>query len=249
MASAQPYDLNHRRVNQLLFKARDLRTVSGRISFFASEFLGRPYKPDPLIGSISEAEVFTASLDGFDCVTYIETTLALARSFTVEQFADNLRQIRYDGGRVAWKRRNHYMTSWIRNNVRAGLIARAPMSAVPTVVRDRTLGVLPGIAARTARIRCAPKSFIGRIEPFLRTGDIICFVSTRSNLDVFHAGLIERGEAEVALRHASRSRGAVVEERLGDFLRSNRMSGVIVVRPKEIDVRPAVADRRAAAAI
>jgi hypothetical protein len=249
MASAQPYDLSHRRVNELLFKARSIRTVSDRISFFGGEFLGRRYRPDPLIGSISEAEVFTASLDGFDCVTYIETTLALARSFTVDQFADNLRQIRYDGGRVAWKRRNHYMTSWIRNNIRAGLIARVPMSAVPTVIRDRTLGVLRGIAARPVRIRCIPKSFIGRIEPFLRAGDIICFVSTRSNLDVFHAGLIERGEAEMALRHASRSRGVVVEERLGDFLRSNRMSGVMVVRPKEIDVRPVGVHNRAAAAI
>jgi hypothetical protein len=249
MASAQPYGLNHRRLNQLLFKARSLQTVSGRISFFAGEFLGRPYKPDPLTGSISEAEVFTASLDGFDCVTYIETTLALARSFTVDQFIDNLRQIRYDGGRVAWKRRNHYMTSWIRNNVRAGVIARVPISAVPTVIRDRTLGVLRGIAARPVRIRCMPKSFIGRIEPSLRTGDIICFVSTRSNLDVFHAGLIERGEAGVALRHASRSQGAVVEERLGDFLRSNRMSGVMVVRPKEFDVRRVGVNRRAVAAV
>ena len=249
MASARPYGLNHRRVNQLLFKAKSLTAVSGRVSFFAGEFIGRRYQQNPLIGSFDKAEVFTAALDGFDCVTYIETVLALARSFTAEQFAGNLRQIRYDGGRVEWKRRNHYMTSWIRSNIRAGLIARAPLGDVPIVTRRRTLGVLRGIPARTALIRCAPKSFIRRIEPLLRTGDIICFVSTRSDLDVFHAGLIERGEAGTALRHASRSQGAVVEQPLKDFLRSNRMSGVIVVRPKEIGVRAAGADRPAAAAI
>lgn len=249
MASAQPYDLNHRRVGQLLTKAASLRTVSERVSFFACEFIGCRYKPNPLIGSVSEAEVFTASLDRFDCVTYIETVLALARAATVEQFANNLRQLRYAGGQVNWKSRNHYMTTWIRNNARAGIIARLPLPDVPTVTRQRTLDVLSGIAARPVLIKCAPKAFVRRIEPHLRAGDIICFVSTRSNLDVFHAGIIARGRAATALRHASRSKGAVVEQGLSDFLRNNRMSGMIVVRPKKIVLRLAHAKRSADASL
>ena len=33
------------------------------------------------------------------------------------------------------------------------------------------------------------------------------------------------------MRHASRSRGGVVEEDLSDFLKRHRMAGVIAVRP------------------
>jgi hypothetical protein len=33
------------------------------------------------------------------------------------------------------------------------------------------------------------------------------------------------------MRHAAKSRGGVVEQDLGEFLKSNRMAGVIVVRP------------------
>jgi hypothetical protein len=67
----------------------------------------------------------------------------------------------------------------------------------------------------------------------LRTGDLIFFASTRTHLDVFHCGIIARNGDRVLVRHASRSRGAVVEQELNDFLKANRMAGVIIVRPKE----------------
>ncbi len=49
------------------------------------------------MGSADSAEVFTASIDRFDCVTYIETVVALARASTVDGFIEWLRKIRYDG--------------------------------------------------------------------------------------------------------------------------------------------------------
>jgi hypothetical protein len=65
----------------------------------------------------------------------------------------------------------------------------------------------------------------------LQTGDLIFFASTRKHLDVFHAGIIVRGK-KVSLRHASRSKGSVVEQELSEFLKANRMTGVIVMRPQ-----------------
>ena len=41
-------------------------------------FLGHPYQINPLIGSAGTPEVFTVSLDAFDCVTFVETILALS---------------------------------------------------------------------------------------------------------------------------------------------------------------------------
>jgi hypothetical protein len=62
-------------------------------------------------------------------------------------------------------------------------------------------------------------------------GDLIFFASTRKQHDVFHCGIIVRDGDRVLMRHASRSRGGVVEQDLEEFLKANRMAGVIVVRP------------------
>ena len=232
MKQAPPRDLSPRRVVQLLSQAKSESSIAGRIETLSRYFLGRPYQPDPLIGSADTSEVFTASLDGFDCVTYIETVLALARASNVEDFVGWLRTIRYEHGNVQWKRRNHYMTLWIRNNLRAGIVKPVSIPAVPTTNKERVLNVVPGLAPQRVRIKCVPKSAVPRLQRHLQTGDLIFFVSTRKHLDTFHAGIIVRDGATLSMRHASRSQGSVVEQDLSDFLKANRMAGVIVVRPQ-----------------
>ena len=175
--------------------------------------------------------MFTASFEGFDCVTYIETVLALALASNVDDFTEWLRQIRYEQGRIEWERRNHYMTLWIRNSVREGIFRPVSTPAVPTLTMERILNVVPGLAPRRARVKCVPKRAVPRLEQYLQTGDLIFFASTRKHLDVFHAGIIVRGE-KVSMRHASRSKGSVVEQELSEFLEANRMTGVIVMRPQ-----------------
>jgi N-acetylmuramoyl-L-alanine amidase-like len=232
MKRAQPQGVSRRQVERLLSETKHGRCEGGRIEVLSRHFLGHPYKSDPLIGSADTPEVFTASLDGFDCVTYIETILALARASTVDNFADWLRKIRYEHGRIQWRQRNHYMTVWIRNNIRQGIIEPVSMPAVPMVSRDRVLNTVPGFAARRTCVKCLPKRSVPRLEPRLRSGDLIFFVSTRRNLDVFHAGIIVREANRVLMRHASRSQGVVVEQELAEFLKTNRMAGVIVMRPQ-----------------
>jgi cell wall-associated NlpC family hydrolase len=228
---AQPVGLNRRRIEQLLSKTKGDRSAAGRIEFLSRQFLGQSYQPNPLIGSAGTAEVFSTSFEGFDCVTYIETVLALALASNVDDFTEWLRKIRYEGGRVEWERRNHYMTLWIRNNAREGIIGPVSISAVPTRTRERVLNIVPGLAPLRTRVKCVPKRAVPWVEQYLQTGDLIFFVSTRKHLDVFHAGIIVRGE-KVSMRHASRSKGAVVEQELSDFLKANRMTGVIVMRPQ-----------------
>jgi cell wall-associated NlpC family hydrolase len=228
---AQPLGLNRRRVEQLLSKTKGDRSAANRIDFFSRQFLGQSYEPNPLTGTADTAEVFSASFEGFDCVTYIETVLALALASNVDDFTEWLRKIRYERGRIQWDQRNHYMTLWIRNNVREGIIKPVSMPAVPTLTRERILNVVPGLAPQRTRVKCVPKRGLPRLERYLQTGDLIFFASTRKHLDVFHAGIIVRDE-KVSMRHASRSKGAVVEQELTDFLKANRMIGVIVMRPQ-----------------
>ena len=78
-----------------------------------------------------------------------------------------------------------------------------------------------------------------RLQRRLKTGDLIFFASTRRNLDVFHAGVIAVEDKKTLLRHASRSQGVVVEQELSAFVKANRMTGVIVVRPCETRGRAA----------
>jgi Protein of unknown function (DUF1460) len=231
MKNLQPRGLNRRRVEQLLSQTKDDRAIDGRIEVISRHFLGRPYQTNPLIGSVDSAEVFTASIDWFDCVTYIETVVALARASTVDGFIEWLRKIRYERGRIQWDRRNHYMTLWIRNNAREGIIRRVSMMAVPTVGIERVLNVVPGLAPKRIRIRCVAKRAVPQCVERLRSGDVISFVSTHKHLDVFHAGIIVRDGKRILMRHASRSQGGVVEQELSEFLKANRMAGVIVVRP------------------
>src|SRR6266851_5320817 len=232
MKHADPRSLNRRRVEQLLSKTKNDDSAASRIDFLSRQFLGHLYKPNPLIGSADTAEVFTASFDGFDCVTYIETILALARASSVDDFVEWLRKIRYEQGRIQWERRNHYMTLWIRNNVREGIIRPVAMPAVPVLSRERVLNVVPGLAAHRTRVKCVPKAAAPRLAAHLQSGDLIFFVSTRKHLDVFHAGIIVCDGNRVLMRHASRSRGFVVEQELSEFLKANRMAGVIVARPR-----------------
>jgi cell wall-associated NlpC family hydrolase len=114
------------------------------------------------------------------------------------------------------------------------------MPAVPILSRERVLNVVPGLATQRTRVECVPKAAVPRLEPHLQSGDLIFFASTRKNLDVFHAGIIARDGKRVLMRHASRSQGFVVEQELSEFLKENRMAGVIVVRPQGVTRRIAV---------
>src|SRR6185436_3462832 len=161
-----------------------LESISGRL-------LGRPYTINPLIGSADVPEVFTLSLDGFDCVTYMESVLALAGARTASGFESRLKRIRYDQGRVDWRRRNHYMTDWIRNNERAGFVRLIPADA-EVRRKDRVLNVVPGLPAKRQRFTCIPKQSLRTLAPVLKSGDLIFFASTRSHLDIFHCGILVR---------------------------------------------------------
>ena len=240
MKHAQPRGFNPRPVERLLSETKHERSASRRIEIISHHFLGYPYESNPLIGSADTAEVFTASFDGFDCVTYIETILALTRASSVDDFAGWLRKIRYEQGRIQWERRNHYMTNWIRNNVRNGTIKLVSTPMVPMLSKERVLNVVPGLDPERTRMKCVPKAAVPRLYKYLHSGDLIFFASTRKNLDVFHAGIIARDGEKVFMRHASRSQGGVVEQELNEFLKANRMAGVIVMRPQAVTRRVAV---------
>lgn len=203
-----------------------------RIEQISKQLIGRPYRVNPLGGGPEEKESFVWSIDGFDCVTYIETVLALAVSQTAEDALYSLRKIRYANGKVSWFTRNHYMVSWIHENEARGYVVDITKGA-EAIEKTRLLNVVVGLPAKMATFSYYPKQRYKFLADKIETGDIILFASAKKHLDVFHTGFLIRRDDEIFLRHATRKRGAVVEQKLKEFLADHRMSGLILVRPNE----------------
>jgi hypothetical protein len=204
--------------------------LSKRIDTLSRYFLDKPYLDAPLGGGPGKRESLTISTRGFDCVTYVETVLALANSGSPEAFPRLLQRIRYDHGRIGWRTRNHYMTRWATNNRDAGLL-RSVTTGPSVQTRHRLLDVVPGIEPGREKIRCFPKRYVTSGRLSCKTGDLMLFVSVKKRLDVFHLGFVINVNGKLKLRHASRTAGRVIDENLESFLLKHRMSGVIVLRP------------------
>jgi hypothetical protein len=219
-------------VHELLAAVGARASVGQRLRRITARLLGTPYLPHPLVGSATEPEVFTVTLQGFDCVTLVETALALAWAHDLETFLTLLRQVRYRHGEIAWPQRLHYATDWLHHHVQHGRLSEVTCGEVMPRL-TRRLDVLPGFPAHTATWRYFPTEVLPAISPRVLDGDIIFFVSMRQGLDVFHLGMLFRATQSVLLRHAARSRGQVVEQKLADFCAANIMPGFLIARPCE----------------
>lgn len=100
-------------------------SLTDRIVFFSALFLDKPYIFHSL-GEGPQGEFDQASLyrfDGFDCLTYVETVLALSFSSQPQSFKQCLNQIRYEKGRVQFLNRNHFTSlDWNPHNQQRGFI-------------------------------------------------------------------------------------------------------------------------------
>lgn len=88
--------------------------------------LGQPYRRSPLEPLAPEApERLAAGLGGFDCVTFVETVLALSATLArgehdYSDYARHLAELRYRHGEPDYCERLHYFSDWLRSNVAAG---------------------------------------------------------------------------------------------------------------------------------
>ena len=224
-------EANLHQVRELLREADTAGSWPARLETLSRLLLGRPYLVGPLVGSATEPERLVTRLDGFDCVTYVETVLALARCARPDEFADRLTALRYEHGRIDWLARNHYMSAWLQRNGAAGFVAPVVVD-VGSAGAVRTLSILPDYPAREVALRWLEASSAELLPGLVRTGDVVCFVSTRDDLDTFHVGLLVTGPS-LLLRHAARSRGGVVQEPLADFLAREQTPGMLLARPLE----------------
>jgi hypothetical protein len=221
-------------IGRLIQQARALPHVSQRIDFISRSLLGVRYQAHTLIGGPTHPERFVVRDDAFDCVTFCEVVLAAAIAHDLQAFETSLRRIRYDHGKVQWDRRNHYFAEWSRRNVENRVCQ--PVVMVPSVVIDKTVSWHRALGKRHVSIVAVPRSTFLKNPELLSPGDIVGFTSRRSNLDFFHTGLVAFGKnGALLLRHASRSRGRVIEEKMAAFVAVNPVKYVTLLRAMEPD--------------
>ena len=112
-------------IERLLQEAPKYDSPQNSVYHFASQLIDSPYKANTLEG---DQEYLSINVHEFDCVTLVETAIALAKTSVApspswRSFASNLESIRYRKGTMdGYSSRLHYMTDWIADNVYRGNI-------------------------------------------------------------------------------------------------------------------------------
>ena len=116
-------------------------SFTARVGAISAHFVGTPYKLNPLgegqNGKTDKDPTF--DLAHVDCLTLIETVLALAHTPELGEAKALLQHIRYAGGRIAWAQRHHFAESqWLPENQRLGVLKDVTRKLGGAAVVDST---------------------------------------------------------------------------------------------------------------
>jgi len=229
---AAPSEAAEARIAALIGEFRALPSLSERIERISRALIGSRYRAETLIGGAKKPEIFVTRDDVFDCVTYCEVVLAAANARGADEFEPLLRRIRYRGGVVGWRERNHDFADWCAQNVANGLCRPVEFDGAVEVKKVMTWPAQLG--RRTYTIKAVPRAVLLKERAQVMSGDIVGFVSARPVLDYFHCGFAMTGErGALKLRHAAQSKKRVLEEPLENFLAANRVKWVTLLRPQQ----------------
>lgn len=227
-------------INQLLLEGYEsgISDANALVEFYARKLLGTPYVAHTLEG---DEEMLTINIHQLDCLTFIETLYALART-TMEKhrswrdYASHIENVRYRGGEMDdYSSRIHYMSEWIiDNHMRGNLVEVTPdLPHVDYMVKDIDYMTHHTASYRQLKNDTAMVEKIRRHElrnhrfPYikrawlndkalkdaLRSGDFVSLVTRIEGLDVSHNGIvIVDDKGDPYLLDASMSGGKVMLE-------------------------------------
>jgi hypothetical protein len=266
-AAAAVFDVTSEPLDSIIFEEKmawavqqDLGSlpVGDAIVALGRTFLGATYTPGTL--EVEGPERLVVNLRELDCVTYVETVLALIRILHAgtpdyESYKRELVRIRYrDGVLAGYPSRLHYFSEWISNNESKGIVqdvtaslGGGPVPGALTFMTEHAEAYRqladPGVAAEIRRVESSlsgrtryfiPQESIAGAASGIRDGDIIAATSALPGLDVAHTGFAVWTGGRLHLMHAPLV-GSVVEisERpLADRIqRIETQDGIMVARP------------------
>jgi hypothetical protein len=228
------------RSGRLTAPGAPLGAAAARVGELAA---GTPYQPGTLEaylrqgGSPRAQEPLTLALTHFDCVTLVESCLAVARTAagdarpTWDRLGHEVERMRYRGGeRGSYVSRLHYFSEWIADGAARGLVRDLgeelggvedvrPLrfmtehrSSYPALRDDGVLAELAaierGLDGRVRRV--VPTDRIPAVADRIETGDVLAFATAIPGLDVTHAAFACRTpDGVLRVLHAPLSGGVV----------------------------------------
>ncbi|HTY59395.1 MAG TPA: N-acetylmuramoyl-L-alanine amidase-like domain-containing protein [Bacteroidota bacterium] len=232
--------------------------VGDLVAEMGRSFLGTPYTANTLEEPGDEHLV--VNLRTFDCVTFCETSLALARAAklhasTADAYCAQLRFIRYRSGTInGYPSRLHYFSDWIADNEEKKVVTslaralggREDRRQVNFMSSHRD--AYPRLAAEveTAEIAAIEKRVSGRPRYFIPTsqvegileklenGDIIAITTSVEGLDVTHTGMAVNEGGTIRLLHAPNvgKQVQITAGSLSDYLKLHaKDTGIMIARP------------------
>ena len=208
----------------------------------ALHLLGTPY-----VGGTLEKipEELIVRYDATDCILFVETCLATALTLkgidlscrepaTAEPsytlLKENIRMLRYSGGRIGYSTREHYTSGWLANAEKLGVLNEysaeigEPLQQTFSFMSTHPASYpqLASDPAMVSRIRTVEKDLesgsyawvpaarISSVEDSIRTGDIVCYVTKVKGLDISHVALAYEKDGRVCFIHASSTAHKVV---------------------------------------
>lgn len=239
----------------------DSLDVAALTAAIGRRFVGDPYVPYTLEAEGEERLV--VNLREFDCVTFIEQSLAIARAVkagspTYAEFKNQLRMIRYrDGELTGYPSRLHYFSEWIANNEAKGIVENVtrelggvedtePITfmsehreAYRQLADSANFDAIRGVEERLRTLPryYIPEAQIGDVADQIQEGDVIAATSTVAGLDIAHTGIAVRIDGRLHLMHAPLV-GSVVE--ISELPLAERIldidgqDGILVARPQEV---------------
>ncbi|MDT0632227.1 DUF1460 domain-containing protein [Rubrivirga sp. S365] len=232
------------------------------VQWVGEQLIGRPYVAGML--DAPPEETLVVDLRAFDCVLYVENTLALARAVALGQddYADYARHVeamRYREGQMdGYCSRLHYFSDWIDENERGGRVQNVTAAvggepfdkevtfmtqnrdAYPKLVSDETFACVADMEAglRGVELFYVPQDRIAEAYPLLQAGDVIATATSIGGLDVTHTGFVHQTPEHTGFMHASLSSDRVkISDDLARYVQGiPSQIGVVVARP--VDPRP-----------
>ena len=232
--------------------------TSDLLLLLGAYFANSPYVEQSLE---HEPEALVVNLREFDCTTYVESCLAIARTIrsgkhSFQQFTSELKNIRYHEGTIdGYPSRIHYFSDWIYLNTDrqyvedlSRQIGGVPvnkeinfMSSHPESYRQLSsnsafIEIIArqevGISSR--QMYYLPKDRLAEFESGLREGDIVGITTSISGLDITHVGVLVRKSGRMHLMHASsRFKKVIISTYpLEEYLENSKSAtGIMVARP------------------
>lgn len=246
-------------INSVIIESK-YKNQQENIKNISNYFINTPYGYGIL--DSTEQEKHVVCLTKFDCVTFVETVLALNSTIisenpSLDKFISELERIRYkNGNRCKIMSRLHYFEDWILDNTKKHYLVDLTKE-IGGVSYNKRISFMSENSDKYFFLRSfkenldsikeiekylskqnffyIPKDKIKKIQNKILSGDVIAITTVIDNLDIVHTGFAYWKDGELFLIHASSKNGKVLmsTDPLSEYLLNNsKQSGIMVLRHK-----------------